>query len=415
MRHVVAGARSTTFIPNQELPVHRWFRYSAGFSGAWAAAEVARQSGRRVLDPFAGSGTTLVAAQQANVASVGVEAHPFVFRVARAKLGWTSDVARFEKTALGVLASAKRARRRESTRAPPLIERIYDRDALEKLFAIARALERSARCHDLPWLALVSILRSCSHANTAPWQYVLPRKSKRRVLEPFEAYAAQVELMARDMRALGRAGARPPAAKLLRGDARRCARVAPSSVDLVLTSPPYPNNYDYADATRLEMSFFGEVMRWADLHYAVRRHLVPSCSQHSHTERFELGALLADPLLDPIRTELAPACRALAELRATRAGRKTYDTMVAAYFAEMARVWQTLGRVVRRGGRACFVIGDSAPYGVHVPVPRWLAALGEAHGFRSLGFEPTRQRNTKWKNRKHRVPLCEGRLWMQRA
>lgn len=27
--------------------------------------------------------------------------------------------------------------------------------------------------------------------------------------------------------------------------------------NLVITSPPYPNNYDYADATRLEMMFWG--------------------------------------------------------------------------------------------------------------------------------------------------------------
>jgi len=60
----------------------------------------------------------------------------------------------------------------------------------------------------------------------------------------------------------------------------------------------------------------------------------------------------------------------------------------------------------------CFVIGDSAPYGVYVPVMEWMGRLAASAGFRNYEFEKTRDRNVKWKNRKHRVPLCEGRLWV---
>ena len=46
--------------------------------------------------------------------------------------------------------------------------------------------------------------------------------------------------------------------------------------DLAITSPPYANNYDYADATRLEMTFFREVNGWAGLQDTVRKYLVRS-------------------------------------------------------------------------------------------------------------------------------------------
>jgi hypothetical protein len=36
-----------------------------------------------------------------------------------------------------------------------------------------------------------------------------------------------------------------------------------------------------------------------------------------------------------------------------------------------------------------------------------------AAGFKAYRFEKTRDRNVKWKNRKHRVPLQEGRLWVE--
>ena len=72
--------------------MHRWFRYPAGYSGGWAGVYLASQDrSAHVLDPFAGCGTTVVAAQQLGMASLGIEAHPFVARVARAKLAWPSS------------------------------------------------------------------------------------------------------------------------------------------------------------------------------------------------------------------------------------------------------------------------------------------------------------------------------------
>ena len=65
------------------------------------------------------------------------------------------------------------------------------------------------------------------------------------------------------------------------------------------------------------------------------------------------------------------------------------------------------------GSSICFVVGDSAPYGVYVPVHEWLGRLAIAAGFEDWTFERIRDRNVKWKNRKHRVPLCEGRLWVK--
>ena len=89
-----AERTSGSFVGNMDAPVHRWFRYSAGFSGAWAEDLIAREATQRelcVLDPFAGSATTLIAAEQCGVESWGIDAHPFVARVARAKLAYRSS------------------------------------------------------------------------------------------------------------------------------------------------------------------------------------------------------------------------------------------------------------------------------------------------------------------------------------
>src|SRR5262245_9540501 len=86
---------SSTFAGNTKLPVHRWFRFSAGFSATWAESVIRTSGAAHVLDPFAGSGTTLLAAEDAGAEAIGVEAHPFVYRVAAAKLLRRSDPEEF--------------------------------------------------------------------------------------------------------------------------------------------------------------------------------------------------------------------------------------------------------------------------------------------------------------------------------
>jgi hypothetical protein len=282
---------------------------------------------------------------------------------------------------------------------------------LDSLRQSVLAVQDMTPAHELVWLTLVAILRKTSHVGTAQWQYILPNKTKRNPADPFAAFGQTSRQIYEDMIFAGEVSG--PKASLIFGDARTCEGVPDKSVQLVLCSPPYPNNYDYADATRLEMSFFREISGWGDLQHMVRNGLIRSCSQHVPEKAINLEEVLAQPEVEPIRSELAAVCRELGKVRLSRGGKKTYHLMVACYFLDLANVWLSLRRVCDSPSRACFVVGDSAPYGVYVPVMEWLGRLATAAGFQSFAFEQTRERNIKWKNRKHRVPLCEGRLWVE--
>jgi DNA modification methylase len=407
---------SGSFINNMRLPIHRWFRYSAGFSAHWVSRlliESKLTEDSLLFDPFAGSATTLLAADSSMVSSIGLEAHSFIARIAQAKLMWPLQLSEF-------CCHAARVRERALTTQPSaenypdLLTKCFSSPTLETLNRLRTAWtleDDNSPPSKLVWLAITAILRRTSSAGTAQWQYILPNKTKKLVADPLEAYSAQIELMREDMLSYQKQSERS-LARLVKGDARKCPEIKDHSVDLIVTSPPYANNYDYADATRLEMCFWGEVRDWSDLHQAIRKDLIVSSSQHASLDKLQLDHILPNPLLKPIHSELVNTCRELQAERLLHGGKKHYHTMLAGYFLAMAEVWRELHRVCKPNAKACFIIGDSAPYGIHVPVERWLGDLAIASGFKSYTFQKLRDRNIKWENRKHRVPLHEGLLWV---
>ena len=285
---------TSNFLDNMRLPIHRWFRYSAGFSAEWVKWLLAERDGSelRVLDPFVGSGTTCLACDEMGIPSHGIEAHPFVHRVAQAKLSYTTDPERFVVKAERAFCFAHRATA-ETSHYPEIIQKCYGMETLGYLDCFRQAVEDEQDGSPeaaLLWMALVSSLRVVSEAGTAPWQYVLPGRRKTVPPSPEVSLHKAVQMIAADIRFMARRA--KPLAKLRADDARKCATVPEGWATLVITSPPYANNYDYADATRLEMAFMGEIRGWGDLQETVRRHLVRACSQHVPPNAVNLDEIL---------------------------------------------------------------------------------------------------------------------------
>lgn len=410
---ILKDKTSSTFSNNMSLPVHRWFRYSAGFSAEWVRSVINKNpNNHNVLDPFAGSGTVLIEAENSGINSKGIEAHPFVYRVAKAKLLWKENADEFLEYGESLLNNAKYEVANVDG-YPSLIRKCFPDDTLSRLDKLKTAWTKKEKTSmsELAWLALASILRECSPVGTAQWQYILPNKKKARINDPYVAFETKIRLMYQDMK-LQQKKIRVGETDLFNEDARDCNSIPDKWADLVVTSPPYANNYDYADATRLEMSFFGEINNWGDLQNTVRQYLVRSCTQHVARDADDIKKFLTDPLLKSIQDEIIEACEKLEHERENHRGKKPYHAMITAYFFDMAKVWVALRKVTNQESRVCFVVGDSAPYGVYIPVDKWMGELALAAGFKTYKFDKTRDRNIKWKNRKHTVPLHEGRLWV---
>ena len=351
---------SSTFTANLALAVHRWFRYSAGFSAAWVREVIEREKekGRnRVFDPFVGSGTVVLESEYARLRASGLKPIP-------------SLAGSLKRSCIGG------SRPKPSRRTPC---RSWRKRKRKRWRGMNSRLLWESVSHLKRWAGLRRFAASCMEGRTA-----LPYLSCRGwPCAPFSGNAPPSErrngsTFFRTNRRSGRwtpsrpsrprcicfpptwpngrsdrRGRRP---RLLLEDARECKSIPTGWADLVITSPPYANNYDYADATRLEMTFFGEIEGWGCLQEAVRKHLVRSCTQHVAPLTKQTDGLIQAAVLAPISRELSETCRKLAQEREGHGGKKNYHTMIAAYFKDMAEVWLALRRVAAEG-RACLLRG----------------------------------------------------------
>lgn len=419
-----------TFKDSLRAPIHNWFTYPAGFS--YKAVEASFKSHdisplQVVYDPFMGTGTTNLTAKELGISSYGVEAHPFVFRIARTKLNWNVNTTCI-KDAVSKIEEKVKSQRGYSNgnlntlleqEFPELVLKCYEPATLFDLLLIREAILTSdfeVETIDLLFVGLTSILRQVSTAATG-WPYIAPKKQKTSSInkDALVEFTRQVTQMAEEVE-FTRAEAHPQyknsVHQIFNNDSRDTNRLIPNeSVDHIFTSPPYLNNFDYADRTRLELYFFGEAKTWGDITENVRTKLITSATTqiNRNDPRYRLSGELQKASPDAYAF-LSQAIENLGVLRLTKGGKKSYDHLVSGYFNDMFLVLSDVYRVLKPNTKAVFVLGDSAPYGVHIPTDVLIGDIGQAIGFSDYHIDVLRTRGDKWKAnpQRHSVSLRES-------
>ena len=412
-----------SFQDSRRAPVHRWFTYPAGYSHRLVESKIGEYGldGRHwIADPFLGSGTTSVVAKAAGVNSVGIEAHPFVFWVAQTKLHFehnagqlADDAQRVVQTAQTLYAGGLKC----CHEWPALVYKCFDADNLRRLYALRTAIlqyDTAPERRDFLKLALTATLRIVTSAG-AGWPYIAPSKYAERTTwrDAFAEFEKRCAVMIDDLTAVRWSATAQSEHHLVNGDARRLAQyAAPDSIDLILSSPPYLNNYDYADRTRLETYFWGMYDSWGAITRQVRDRLIIAAT--TQIRRGEMDAVRHCPgvkqVSPTIHSELMDVIGRLSELRAVKGGKKDYDLMVAGYFEDLLPVIAGAYAVLKAGQPLALVLGDSAPYGVHIRTDELIGQLALAVGFSRYDVEVVRERGGKWagNSQRHKVPLRES-------
>ena len=421
--------RFGTFQDSMSAPIHRWFKYPAGFSYKLVEELISDfnlNSKSLVIDPFAGCGTTAVTAKQNGINSIGIEAHPFVYWVAQAKCFWEYDMKKLRQSITNLLAYLQSPPLFPGSDAlknfPELLGKCYSDENLWVLKFIRDSIE-SFVCtkeeKDFLKIALTDSLRTASKAGTG-WPYIAPGKyHQKNELPALRVFGETLWGMYKDLTIVqANCAKNQPETNIFFRDTRQPYPIEREIVDLAITSPPYLNNYDYADRTRLEMYFFGLANSWGDITKSVRNKLIMAATTQVRRKDFQDVPLSQEILdLDPLLyREISEKIFSLSKERLQKGGKKSYDLMVAGYFNDMIKVIEQVYKVLKPGATFALVLGDSAPYGVYIPTEEYLGRLALTLGFRSYHVQNLRNRGEKWKNNTHRhnVLLKEGILFLKK-
>ncbi|MDQ1536186.1 MAG: hypothetical protein QOE58_579, partial [Actinomycetota bacterium] len=308
-------------------PVHRWFNFIAGFSPEFVRASIQQAglaAGDRLLDPFAGLGTALLEANWQGLHASGFEPHPFMFDMATAKLTTRSPAA--AECVADLLRSLRPVRDLEKVwpvDALRYLHKVVDRGNLE-LLAGARLAESACDAAAQPLYRLVvSRLLELAAGAATDGIYKAPTTGKRSV----DVADGSITVLRQIREDLLSVPIGAGSSRLIPGSAEDMSALKDDSHGIAVTSPPYLNNFDFAEMTRMELYFWGYANSWGEITERVRSRLVintTTAPTKLRRDQERWGSVLSAQfrdVVDPLRV-------ALTEQRLTRAGKKEYDSLV---------------------------------------------------------------------------------------
>lgn len=203
-----------------------------------------------------------------------------------------------------------------------------------------------------------------------------------------------IEQIRSDAALVGQTASLPPAV-VHPSSSEDMSLVDTGSVDVAVTSPPYLNNFDFAEMTRMHLYFWGPCGSWREITDLVRSKLVVNTTT-ALTGHRDVQAEHRNGIAGPLLPELDRIVAALAQERRVRAGKKEYDLLVYPYFAQLTRVLLETQRCLTVGGSAHVVVADAAFYGIHVSTPQFLASAMSEMGFQAVQCIKLRDRGQRW-------------------
>lgn len=355
-------------------PFQRWYRYKEGFSinlVEQLIKEYSKHENGIILDPFCGSGTTLLAANNLGYFGVGFEVNPFSYFLSKCKLEQysTETIEEFKISYEKILNDAEQQKVKYELPKLSISNKVFQKEIEEYYMSIwyfIKKYNKDEKVCDLlklAWLACIEPLCNYRKAGNGLKfkKYVNPKilnkgDVKIALLEEFQNI--YIDLLK----------TKSSAVNVLHNESCLSMKnfITNESVDGIIFSPPYANCFDYTEIYKLELWFGEFVKEYTDLKE------LRNNSLHSH---------LNGDLNVQFKSKSNMLSELIEELKKKELWDKKIPKMLQLYYDDMFKVIDECYRVLNKKGFCCIVVGNSAYGGIVFPADLILAEYAQKIGF----------------------------------
>lgn len=378
------------FASNKVLPIHRWVPWIAGFSSEFVKDALSKviQSRGTILDPFSGVGTTLVEAALQNHNAIGFEINPYAALACRMKVEASEisikllnqEILNFQDFYTSKNLSSYIPRTTPPTGFKTRAA-FYSPKIMRKVLIVQDfiASVQNPPLQNLFRLAFASTMIRYSNYSYEPSLSRRVSAGKEDILDfPVEQLILnKLTEMSDDIQwAQNQSKTNKANIEVINDSFFQYNKyLSPHSIDLIITSPPYLNNYHYNRNTRPQLYWLGYVSHPQDmkpLEYA-------NFGKYWQTVREENYLDLEFSVPDVDLEEKIQAIRAINPDRGIYGG-KGWANYAASYFNDCYRFAKGINYCLKSGGMAFVVIGNSILQGILIPTDRYFGKIAELVG-----------------------------------
>lgn len=356
-------------------PFQRWYRYKEGFSVELVEQlikEYSRHKKGIILDPFSGSGSTLLAANNMGFSGIGFEVNPFSFFLSKCKLEhYTNEIIeQFKKEYEKILKNAEKGDSNYILPKLSISGKVFNEE-VEKYYMNIGVLIDKCKADikvinllKLGWLACLEPLCNYRKAGNG---LKIKKYVKPRIVTPNDAKVMLLEEYQNIYIDLLKCNNKGDFILYNESCLNMSKLISPNSIEGIIYSPPYANCFDYTEIYKLELWFGKFVSEYAELKK------IRNESLHSHLN----GDLNID-----VKTKSETLLSLLFELQKKELWDKKIPKMLQLYYDDMFKVIEESYKVLNDKGFCCIVVGNSAYGGIIFPADLILAEYAEMIGFK---------------------------------
>jgi DNA modification methylase len=358
---------------------HDYHRYPAKFIPQIVRKlieDYAPDTAQIVCDPFGGCGTTLVEAKLLGHPSIGFDINPVAKLITQTKTTAIKPrtLINHKQKFLEYYDAAPQI----SYQHHPRITYWFDEETIAELDRIYFAIKKIEN-HNVRRFFLCAFSHNLKNCSRWLMKSIKPTIDKDKIIPvPKQSFLRHLDSMIRKNEQfyskLAESGRTNVIAKMYRRDSTKTFPIESGSIDLIVASPPYVTSYEYADLHQLSLLWFGDdpkhFKKWH--HFSngfidFRRNFIGTSSKAEKTGDFNsaLGKQIVEDLMQ-IERPLA--------------------VDVANYYLDMQKVFAETHRILKKGGKACVIIGNTSLRGVEILNAQVAAEQMHAAGFTKVDF-----------------------------